>query len=301
MRRKGGTGLAERPAERRAEPGERRLRDRGHGEGAEGNGIARSQNTMPRPLILIPGRGLAGGRVCLLKLARPSVIILLHQKGPGPALSRERPRSLTSPPPAEAPSRRAGLARPPAPAPLPRLSAPGPPPRGRAARGSRFPHRARGVRVGRLGQLLHPPLEPWGEAGRGGSAAPTGPGPCPHGLLPRPVPNPPPSRLRYPAPRPSLGWRASGKAAFAGRTAGMGNGLFAPPSWVGFRLEPASRSRKPEGNGCTGKPGRCDPFCPPALPLFTARTGAAPYPSRRGSSPTGTLGAGLGTADVVGD
>lgn len=137
--------------------------------------------------------------------------------------------------------------------------------------------------------------------GGGGSAAPTGPGPCPHGLLPRPVPNPPPSRLRYPAPRPSLGWRVSGKAAFAGRTAGMGKRLFAPPSCVGFRLEPASRSRKPEGNGCTGKPGRCDPFYPPALPLFTARIGAAPYPSRRGSSLTGTLGAGLGTADVLGD
>lgn len=259
---------------------------------------------MPRPLILIPGRGLAGGRVCLLKLARPSVIILLHQKGPGPALSRERPRSLTSPPPAEAPVSAGGTCA------APRAGTAAPALRSRAApAGTRRPGkpvsspRPGGVRAGRLGQLLHLLLEPWGQggAGGGGSAAPAGPGPCPHGLLPRPVPNPPPSRLRYPAPRPSLGWRVSGKAAFAGRTAGMGKRLFAPPSCVGFRLEPASRSRKPEGNGCTGKPGRCDPFYPPALPLFTARIGAAPYPSRRGSSLTGTLGAGLGTADVLGD
>lgn len=54
-------------------------------------------HTKHRSLIIIPARGLPGGRVCLLKLARPSVIIPLEQQEPGPAVPRDRPRSLTCP------------------------------------------------------------------------------------------------------------------------------------------------------------------------------------------------------------
>lgn len=211
-----------------AEPDETRLHHRGRQEGAEGDGIARLQNTMHRSLILIPGRGLAGGRVCLLKLARPSVIILLHQKGPGPALSKERPRSLTSPPPAEGPvSGGRDLRGPPRRHRCSGAPLPGSPPPGRAARGSRFPHRARGM----VSREAGAPSASAGGRRRGGEAAPRRvPGPCPHGLLPRPVPNPPPSRLRYPVPRPSLGLARSGKRGFCRER--IGNRLSAPAGGI---------------------------------------------------------------------
>lgn len=167
--------------ERRAEPRETRLHNCGLREGTEGDGIDRLQNTIHRSLILILGGGLAGRRVCLLKLTRPSVIILLHQKGPGPALSRERPRSLTSPSPAEAPSPRAGLARSPTLALLPRLS------RATLA-GTRRPGK-QGASSSNAGAPLH--LK---GARSGGSRPPSGPGLCPHGVLSRPVPNPSPVR-----------------------------------------------------------------------------------------------------------
>lgn len=202
----------------------------------------------------------------MLKLARPSVIILLHQKGPGPALSRERPRSLTFPPPEEAPSPRAGLARTPVPAPLLLLSLPESPSPGRAAGVAGFLSAPRGWRAGRLGDLRHLLLETWGK--ERGSSVPTCPGPNPHSLLPCPVLNPHPFPLRYLVSRPSPWLARMGESDFCREH--MGNRLSAPPSWVGFRLELAYRSRKPERKGCTGEPGRCDPFYPPALPFLPA-------------------------------
>lgn len=220
---------------------------------------------MHRSLILIPGRGLAGGRVCLLKLARPSVIILLHQKGPGPALSKERPRSLTSPPPAEGPvSGGRDLRGPPRRHRCSGAPLPGSPPPGRAAQGSRFPHRGRGMASREAGA----PSASAGGRRRGGEAAPRRvPGPartvsCP---VPSQIRPPPGSGTRFRA-RP-LGWRVPGKGVFAGSASGTGS--LPPP--VGFRLELASRSRKPERNGCTGVPGRRDPFYPPVQPFLPAK------------------------------
>lgn len=179
----------------------------------------------------------------MLKLARPSVIILLHQKGPGPASSRERPRSLTSPPPAEAPSPRAGLARPPAPARLPRLSPPGPP-----RRGTRPPPGGAGCltapggrRAGRRRGHLPPlPLEKWCE--EVGSGPPTGSGPGPARPLAPSRPKSAPLPAQVPGTAPVLWLAQSGQSGFfAGREAGRGNRLSAPPPRVGFGLELAPR------------------------------------------------------------